>query len=1004
MIEDEASGNTQSSRRKALVCFISFLRLSHFFSKKKPTEVTNLVANVQQKLTDAYVIVNISWTSPSNCKIRMFKYSYIANTGEKISGSTSERNAIIHWAEYCAPIDFTVWGETSEGQGDTLQKNITLAKIPNIPVNAQANLNRDKREWSITWEDTSECHFIVTHSYIVNVYDANAQRTLQKNVTRKSVQINELDPCKKFSAGIITVGIAGQSPESRPVVLHVPEGFDPPPDILIKMLHNEARVSVTWGAEKICEDTKYEVTLYDDAGEVLRREKPATSPVRFTQLQKCVPMLLAVRKFGLWWVGDESERKEIQVLENQPSNVRANPIANESQVDVFWDYQSECLYPDFLVSVYNQNGSFVKSVATSAKNGRKMEVHRLPQCVLLTAGVRARNPVGSSSEIKSAEFKIPAVPSPPTDVLVTIVTNLPSPFVSWVHGGACSAKDFRLDVHKTNASLVKTTHSTKKSRGAIANGSTRVPRPPTNIQLRSSANYPNPAILWDYEGACAATHFVVDIYNSDDQLIKSFNVTASPAELLDLPTCALLTAGVSAHNTAGSSSMTKGSEFTIATDFDVPSNIRIVPIHAEKQIMIMWQDTRVCRGTKYDVSLYDEAGAVLQKFQYDKSPGRLTGLRSCVSLFVTMRRTGTQWVGAESDKMKVQILDTPSDPKNIRGQVTSDKSRVEVSWQYDSVCASPEFVVNLYTTEVSAIKSVITNSTQAQFANPPSCVAMSVGVLALPVLPKAVKVAMSAEKATVNVSWTYDGDCAAASFLVEVYNSARSLQTSVQANGLSTEITGLPVCVELFVSVQGQNEFGSGPKTKNSKFTIPAVPQKPANVSVNVQHTKKSIRVSWDDASRCPAEKYDVVVHAQRTPTVYSTSKKTLVLDWLASCVTYTLRVAGVNKHGKSGLSNTVELLIPEDFKAPTNVKVEPKHKQSQISVEWDFGKSCDNMTFEVSLYNRQDRLVKKSQVESSPTLFTKLPKCEGLYVTVRAIGRWWSSPESDRENFKILD
>ncbi|GAA53511.1 titin, partial [Clonorchis sinensis] len=884
---------------------------------EKPTEVANLAANIQQKLTDAYVLVNISWQSPSDCKIRKFQYSYIANTGERINGSTSERNAIIHWAEYCAPIHFLVWGETRDGQGDILQKNITLAKIPNVPVNPKANLNKENREWSITWEDTSECQYSPAHLYVVNVYDLKAERVLQKNVTQKSIQLTGIDPCREFLARIITVGISGQSGESKSVVLHDPQGnaddhlqalfmhyqalsyvpktnlkncpfldFDAPPDILIKTLHKETRISVTWGSEKVCEDTKYEVSLFNDA----------------------VP--------------------------GQSSNVRANPIANESQVEILWDYEGDCLYPDFLLSAYTSNGSFVKSVSTSAKNGRNELLYRLPQCVPLKVGVQARNPMGSSSEAKSAEFTIPAVPSPPKAIRVVRDKTAP--------------------------------------RGTIS---------------------------WEYEGECSALKFRVEIYKTDETLINSWDVTGLSTALPTLPTCVPLIIGVSGSNEIGFGAQERSSEFTIppgpsqpknlevqlqtnppgpsfkmrcliVADFDVPSNIRIVPLHNETQILIMWKDTRTCRGTKYDVSLYDEAGAVLQKSQYDKSPGRLTGLQTCVPLFVTMRRSGIQWVGTESDKIKVEILD-------------------------------------------------------------------------IPVLPKAVKVEVSTEKTAADVSWSYDGACAATRFLVEVYSSNKSLQTSVTVNGLAAEITGLPLCVDWFVSVQGQNEFGSGPKTKNSKFTIPAVPKKPTNVSVDVQHRKKTIRVTWDDASECSAEKYDVIVHAQRTPTVYSTSKKVLVLDWLASCVAYTLRVAGVNKHGKSALSNTVELLIPQDFSAPTNVKVEPKHKQSQITVKWDFEKSCDNTTFEVSLYDfspprnikikpnhtesqimvtwEKNRdcsstqyeisiydtngdLVNRTLFDDSPGEITQLPKRAIMFLTIRPRSPWWLGDESDKKEFHLHD
>ncbi|KER25216.1 hypothetical protein T265_07316 [Opisthorchis viverrini] len=274
---------------------------------------------------------------------------------------------------------------------------------------------------------------------------------------------------------------------------------EPPLDVQVIPNHEESYITVTWRNSATCQSTKYDVLIYSSFGFLVEESHHERSPVRVTNVRKCVPVLISVRKSGPWGVGQESGKKEVRLLEKptQPRNLVVQLQTDPPGVRISWKNNGACAFPEYVVNVYSDAGTSIQSMVT---NETYLKLSSLPMCGNLIAGLVARNSVGQSPETKSSPFSIPAVP-----------------------------------------------------------------RPPTNIQLRSSANYPNPAILWDYEGACAATHFVVDIYNSDDQLIKSFNVTASPAELLDLPTCALLTAGVSAHNTAGSSSMTKGSEFTIAT-------------------------------------------------------------------------------------------------------------------------------------------------------------------------------------------------------------------------------------------------------------------------------------------------------------------------------------------------------------------------------------------------------------------------------------------------------
>ncbi|OON20290.1 fibronectin type III domain protein [Opisthorchis viverrini] len=149
----------------------------------------------------------------------------------------------------------------------------------------------------------------------------------------------------------------------------------------------------------------------------------------------------------------------IAAVPSPPKSVRVIAVPNSVNAIVLWEYDGECMTNDFQVTVYQSDGTSMKTLDTVP---RSAELTDLPLCKPLTVGVLGRNQVGSGPQTKSLEFSIPGAPTVPTAIQVKKTNNVPSATVSWEYDGACSATNFQVIINKPDGSSVESVVRTER--------------------------------------------------------------------------------------------------------------------------------------------------------------------------------------------------------------------------------------------------------------------------------------------------------------------------------------------------------------------------------------------------------------------------------------------------------------------------------------------------------------------------------------------------------------
>ncbi|KAG5454974.1 hypothetical protein CSKR_105911 [Clonorchis sinensis] len=177
----------------------------------------DLTARIVQNITEAYLVVTLSWTYDSPCKPVTYVFIYVAPDGTSITETTVNNQVTIHWAEKCHPISVRLQGQNGDSIGPALEKTVNLVsalKAPNsvkvIPVSGES------RAYTIVWLDDSECR---APNYEVRLYNTQGQMVKKQETDRQNMIINLDDSCESLDVGIVGVNKAGESPESSRVEL-----------------------------------------------------------------------------------------------------------------------------------------------------------------------------------------------------------------------------------------------------------------------------------------------------------------------------------------------------------------------------------------------------------------------------------------------------------------------------------------------------------------------------------------------------------------------------------------------------------------------------------------------------------------------------------------------------------------------------------------------------------------------------------------------------------------
>ncbi|KER23755.1 hypothetical protein T265_14572, partial [Opisthorchis viverrini] len=377
------------------------------------------------------------------------------------------------------------------------------------------------------------------------------------------------------------------------------------------------------------------------------------------------------------------------------------------------------------------------------------------------------------------------------------------------------------------------------------------PIPPKNVRVRTLTNVANANVSWEYDSACAATDFLVEVYKKDGSLLMSQPADSQTISLKQIPFCEALYVSVQGRNARGMGQRANSSEFKIY------AGKWALCLFPSKVVNELSEYTLICKLILFCKRL---AYSPAESLVCDVSRLSWQHEQCTSSIYVSryleyrsdrnMRRPGAAHsVAWKHHKRAIQL--SFGAPTDINIEAFHDESRITATWVATKKCGPTTYEVTIYDKAGGIIDKSEFRTPPARFDDLPKCVPLFLSVKSrgqgwegdeserkefkvsdILTLPKAIKVTPLENVPRVSVSWEYDGPCAVAGFEVAAYRSNGVSIASETTDDLAVMLSGLPMCEQLFVGVAARNSLGTGPRADSSQFTIPAA-------SVHIKTTTK---------------------------------------------------------------------------------------------------------------------------------------------------------------------
>ncbi|KER25217.1 hypothetical protein T265_07317 [Opisthorchis viverrini] len=272
----------------------------------------------------------------------------------------------------------------------------------------------------------------------------------------------------------------------------------------------------------------------------------------------------------------------------------------------------------------------------------------------------------------------------------------------------------------------------------------------------------------------------------------------------------------------------------------------------------------------------------------------------------------------------------------------------------------------------------------------------------IPLKPTNISLNVLRDEKKIHVTWNDSEICPATKFTVLL--SAGKQNSNVISAKPEIYLDWVTPCTSHYIYVSSENIHGGSGRSEGVKLSLPRVPLKPTNISLNVLRDEKKIHVTWNDSEICPATKFTVLLSAGKQNSNVISAKPEIYLDWVTPCTSHYIYVSSENIHGGSGRSEGVKLSLPRDFDPPRNIRISPNHTESRITVTWEKNRECSSTQYEISIYDTNSEVVNRTLFGNSPGEITQLPKRASMFLTIRTRGLWWVGDESDKQEFHLHD
>ncbi|OON20291.1 fibronectin type III domain protein [Opisthorchis viverrini] len=736
--------------------------------------------------------------------------------------------------------------------------------VPNQPTSIRTITTSNTPNATVLWEYDGACPIV---DFNVSVHKTDGHLLKSLTGTSRSAEFTDLPVCLPLYAAVQGRNQLGAGLQTKGSEFTI-EGIPHSPNLpSVAVTPNVTRATVSWAYDGTCTTTDFVVNVYNSGGSALMTLNTIERSKEISPLPVCVELVVGVLGNNKIGSGPQKNSSTFSIasVPSAPKSVQATTVSNVPSVTASWDYDGACPITNFRISVYKPGGSSLKTLESS---GRQAVIDDLPTCTPLLIGVLGVNQIGSGPQTNSSSFSIEAVPSALESIdIVPSLTEAIST-VSWKYEGQCPATEFRIEIHNRDGRSLKNLETTKTSiridglptcvpllagvlaRNKIGPGPKQnspefmidaVPNAPKTVRTIAVPNVAGVTASWDYDGKCTVDDFQVQVYNSGGTSITSLESGGRSKEIVDLPVCVPLVVGLLGRNKFGSGPQTNSSIFTIAAVPDPPKGIRATTVPNAPTATISWRYDGDCPVTGFQVVVHKPDGQALVNVDKSSRSAEVPDLPVCVPLKAGVLAQNRIGSGQQRNSTSFTIDAVPNPPKNIQTTVAPKVTSAAVLWEYDGVCSVVDFRVSVYNRDGSSLKTLDTEDRNVDIANLPTCVPLHIGVLGrnafgsgqeikslpftihtVPSAPRNVRAQTTPNVSSLTVVWEYENECSTTEFQVSVQKADGTVLMTVNANGLSKLIDGMPFCIPLLAGVLGRNLFGDGPQSTSPLFSIDA--------------------------------------------------------------------------------------------------------------------------------------------------------------------------------------
>ncbi|KAG5454840.1 hypothetical protein CSKR_203719 [Clonorchis sinensis] len=361
--------------------------------------------------------------------------------------------------------------------------------------------------------------------------------------------------------------------------------------------------------------------------------------------------------------------------------------------------------------------------------------------------------------------------------------------------------------------------------------------------------------------------------------------------------------------------------------------------------------------------------------------------------------------------------------ENVGVDVRVNDPTVTVSWVYTGNCTSPEFLMVVYKSGNTIVKSVSTHDSRNVLSELPLCTSLVVAITpSVPNLKSSkaalsstfvipsdfypasnIQVEMDPEGGVFTATWLPATTCDPVGYEVSVFDQSGTRIYLAEADSPPVQFDYLQECGTLSLKVKSVGTGWSNDDAEVQHFKL--IPSPPKHILVEPIVSTSNAIVSWTFDHICGATEFTVNTYTAGNIVVgtYSTRDRSLVLTRLQGCVSLVLGIMATNDLGSTLETRSAPFSLRILLAPPKNVQVETVTNTSSVSVSWEHEDVCPSPEFIITVFQKDRNVIYREYTSVRQLIISGLPACVPLQLGVATIGGSIDSQQTLSKSFYVL-